>query len=193
MNTKIKSYKNFITPEECENVINIAKPILTNTTVIGSEYDEGGKKYRVADGVFIYPGQYELIDNIKKRIAELSKYPIENQEAFHVICYPPGGYYVAHHDFFHPANNDLYMNEIKKGGQRTETWLLYLNDYFEGGETRFPREHEVVVPETGMIVNWNNILETGALNYDSLHSGEPIISGQKWVATIWVRESTHTY
>jgi len=191
MTTNIHTYKNFLTPEECNKIIDIAKPLLTNTTVMGSEYDSRGDKYRIADGVFIYPNEYTIIDEIKKRVSEISKYPIENQEAFHVICYPPGGYYVAHHDFFHPANDELYTKEIKRGGQRVETWLLYLNDYFEGGETRFPREHEVIVPETGMIINWNNLLEHGGLNYDSLHTGEPVISGQKWVATIWVRESAH--
>jgi prolyl 4-hydroxylase len=191
MNTKITKYKNFLTKEECQAVINTGKPIITNTTVIGSEHDGSGKKYRIADGVFVYQNEYELIDEITKKISTLSKYPIENQEAFHIICYPPGGYYVQHHDFFHPANTDEYNNEIKRGGQRAETWLLYLNDDFEGGETRFPREHEVIVPEAGMLIHWNNLLETGGLNYDSLHSGEPIISGQKWAATIWVRESKH--
>jgi prolyl 4-hydroxylase len=58
--------------------------------------------------------------------------PVENGELLQVLRYEPGQYYKAHHDYFADEFN------LKRGGQRVATMLMYLSDGVEGGETFFP-------------------------------------------------------
>jgi prolyl 4-hydroxylase len=120
-------------------------------------------------------------------ISSMINIPIENMEGTHVVKYQIGGEYKGHHDFFHPGEG-YYENEIKRGGQRTKTALVYLNDDFTGGETEFPNISRMIKPLKGKLVIWDNMNDAGQLNYDSFHAGLPVISGVKYIAVIWIRE-----
>jgi prolyl 4-hydroxylase len=180
--TKFISYTDFLTPEVCSVIIELAKPELEKLRTLGRKQTGG----RIGDGTWLY-GDDDPIKSIREAIADLSGLPIENQEGFHVIRYLPGGKYDAHYDYFEPGK-DYYNRVMKYGGQRVQTWIMYLNDDFEGGETDFPEENVTIVPEKGMLVGWNNIDGPGKLNHKSKHAGLPVLSGEKWIAVIWVNE-----
>ena len=36
---------------------------------------------------------------------------------------------------------------------------------------------------------WTNLNENGSLDYDSKHAGLPVLSGEKWIAIVWVRQN----
>jgi hypothetical protein len=65
-----------------------------------------------------------------------------------------------------------------------------LNDDFTGGETEFPKKDTSVTPQTGRLLIWRNLNEDGTLDYDSLHAGLPVLSGEKNIAIVWVRENS---
>lgn len=146
--------------------------------------------YRVADGCWLSDSLPET-EFIKTKIAEVSKYPIENQEGLHIVRYKSGGKYDPHFDYF-VEGESYYEEMMSRGGQRGESWLVYLNDDFEGGETEFPNEGFKIQPKKGLLVAWRNLLETGEVNSLSLHAGLPVTSGEKWIAIIWVREQKFT-
>ncbi len=75
--------------------------------------------------------------------------------------------------------------------QRTATILMYLNDDFVGGETRFPHFEDLKIrPEKGKAVFfWVSDPATGYVFEKSLHGGDPVQQGEKWIATQWVRRS----
>ena len=56
----------------------------------------------------------------------------ENAESIQVLRYEIGQKYDAHFDYFHDKKN------VKRGGQRIATVLMYLTDVKKGGETVFP-------------------------------------------------------
>jgi prolyl 4-hydroxylase len=56
----------------------------------------------------------------------------ENAESMQVLHYEIGEKYDAHFDYFHDKNN------LKLGGHRIATVLMYLSDVKKGGETVFP-------------------------------------------------------
>ena len=188
MKTNFYQEKNFLTKEECDSVIQKALPFLQNSLVTG-QYDYDAftqKKFRISEEAhFHLRDDDDVTKKIRDRIEQLSGLPKENQESICVIHYTEGGYFSPHYDYFghDGAETDL-------SNQRLYTFLLYLNDDFAGGITEFPKEEYKIIPETGRLVSWNNVLDgTTDLNPNSLHSSTDIISGEKWIATIWVREN----
>lgn len=119
-------------------------------------------------------------------IADVTGLPRENQELIHILRYNIGEEYKPHEDFFHPGT-DYFSEQIKRGGQRIYSVIIYLNEVEKGGETYFPRVNISVKPETGKVLIWKNVIGN-LLNFNSKHAGLPVIAGEKWIAIKWVRE-----
>jgi prolyl 4-hydroxylase len=108
-------------------------------------------------------------------------------ESLQVVRYQTGEEYTAHHDFVYPPTFSRYQPT------RFATLLLYLNDDFEGGQTVFPRAvnaqyHEgiTVEPQKGKAILFYNMLADGNMDDLSQHSGQPVESGEKFLANLWV-------
>jgi len=172
----------FASESECESIIEYAKNSLSKLYTLTPDRSDG----RIADGTWLDNSLPE-VHKIRKKVADVSGLPMENQEGFHVIRYIPGGRYDAHHDFFKP-DEEYFPSEMSRGGQRLQSWILYLNDNYVGGGTDFPREGFTITPRKGLLVGWNDTLGKGVLNWDSHHAGLPVESGEKWIAVIWIRE-----
>jgi prolyl 4-hydroxylase len=68
---------------------------------------------------------------------------------------------------------------------------MYLNDVEEGGETYFPKLNFSVAPKKGMAVYFEYFYDNHHLNELTLHGGSPIIDGEKWAATQWMRRKRY--
>ncbi|KAG6467346.1 hypothetical protein ZIOFF_074819 [Zingiber officinale] len=108
---------------------------------------------------------------VEKRIAIFTQVPQENAEPLYVIRYQPTEYYLIHHDY-------LPEDALGKGGQRVATMLMYLSNVVEGGETYFPLDLATAAVE-GL---------NGKVDPKSLHSGCPVLKGEKWTATSWMSQ-----
>lgn len=179
----ISEFKNVISINECNELIELSKNKLTHANTLG----ENIKDYRTADNTWLFE-KTDLTEKIQNIVSEKTNLPIENQEVIHIVKYNIGGEYKEHHDFFHP-NTDYFEENIQRGGQRIYSCLFYLNDNFMGGETDFPKVNHKVKPEVGKLVMWKNLNDDLSLNYNSLHAGLPIIEGEKWICIVWVREN----
>jgi prolyl 4-hydroxylase len=65
--------------------------------------------------------------------------------------------------------------------------MVYLNDVEEGGATEFPYIDFVSRPERGSLLVWNNISPDGEPNIMTLHAGNPVVRGTKYIITKWYR------
>lgn len=72
-------------------------------------------------------------------------------------------------------------------GQRILTFLLYLNDDFEGGETEFPLAGIRHKGKKGDALFFWNVHPDGRLDRQTLHAGLPPGIGEKWLLSQWVR------
>jgi prolyl 4-hydroxylase len=178
----IHEFKNILSVDECNELIQLSKNKLTEATTLGTKI----KDYRVAENTWLFE-KTDLTDKIKNIVLDKTGLPIDYQEGIHIVKYNIGGEYKEHHDFFHP-NTDYYKSQIRKGGQRIYSCLFYLNDDFKGGETDFPKVKYKVEPELGKLIIWKNLNDDLSINLKSLHAGLPVISGEKWICVIWVRE-----
>jgi prolyl 4-hydroxylase len=182
-NSILKEISRFISDEESNKLIELAEVDLQKMTVLG---ENSPNDYRIAQGTWL-PNDLEPMKNIRDRISKIINIPVENMEASHIVKYDVGGEYKTHHDFFH-LNTDYLESELQRGGQRTHTALIYLNDNFEGGETEFPKLNQIIKPQKNKLVIWKNLKDNGDLNMDSLHAGLPVKLGSKYILVIWIRE-----
>ncbi|MEY8876081.1 MAG: 2OG-Fe(II) oxygenase [Leptothrix sp. (in: b-proteobacteria)] len=176
----------FLSDAECDALVALAQPRLVRSETVdnttgGSEVNEA----RTSEGMFFNRGEHALIQAIEARIAALLDWPLENGEGLQVLHYRPGAQYKPHHDYFDPAQAGT-PNILKRGGQRVATLVMYLNTPERGGGTTFPDVQLEVAPIKGNAVFFS---------YDrphpstlTLHGGAPVLAGEKWVATKWLRE-----
>jgi prolyl 4-hydroxylase len=99
------------------------------------------------------------------------------------VQYSEGGLFLPHYD----ACDHHCERMDGKDGPRILTVLIYLNDNFEGGETSFPEIGKQVKPEKGKAVVFSNVDKYGRIIKQSLHGGQPVVSGKKWIANKWIR------
>jgi prolyl 4-hydroxylase len=175
----------FLSPQECEALMALAQPRLARSeTVInetgGSEVNEA----RTSQGMFFERQENELCARIEARISALLQWPLGNGEGIQVLRYLPGAQYRPHYDFFDPAQAGA-ANILRRGGQRVATVLMYLNTPASGGATTFPQAGLQVQAVAGHAVFFSYPEpHAGSM---SLHAGMPVASGEKWVATKWLR------
>ncbi|KZV39593.1 putative prolyl 4-hydroxylase 3 [Dorcoceras hygrometricum] len=119
--------------EECEYLINLARPHMKKSTVVDSKTGKSkDSRVRTSSGMFLRRGQDKIIRTIEKRIADYTFIPAEHGEGLQVLHYEVGQKYEPHYDYFLDEFN------TKNGGQRIATVLMYLSDVEDGGETIFP-------------------------------------------------------
>jgi hypothetical protein len=101
--------------------------------------------------------------------------------------YAVGQEFRPHHDFLDP-NQPGTAADLARRGQRVATFLIFLNDDFEGGETAFPKAGISHRGRTGDALFFANITPDGAPDPLTLHAGKPPTSGEKWIFSQWIRD-----
>ena len=178
----LKEYDGFLNEEQCRIIISIGEPEMKKAEVLGEDQND----FRIADTMFFDPN-LKALKRIREVIAKQTGIPVENQEAVSIIRYTAGGIFQAHHDCFSPSA-DYFEKAMEQGGQRVKTCLIYLNENFEGGQTEFPNMNYRVTPKTGKLIYWDNIDRDGNIIPESLHAGLSVVSGVKYLLSIWIRE-----
>ena len=178
-----------LSDEECDALVELAASRLRrSTTVDMSTGDDQVHADRTSRGMFFERGENALCARIEARIARLLDWPLECGERLQVLHYPPGAEYKPHYDYFEP---DSIGGEVmlRRGGQRVATVVMYLNTPRRGGATVFPDAHLEVGAVKGNAVFFS--YDRAHPMTRTLHGGAPVVEGEKWVATKWLRERRH--
>ena len=101
--------------------------------------------------------------------------------------YDVGQEFKPHCDYFNRGGQD-WDKYCSVAGQRTWTFMVYLNEVEAGGATRFKAVGKTVQPETGKLLCWNNMRPDGRENPNTIHHGMKVRKGVKYVITKWYRE-----
>ncbi|MGX7953030.1 prolyl hydroxylase family protein [Tsuneonella sp. HG249] len=101
--------------------------------------------------------------------------------------YDIGQEFKSHTDYFEPTGADFHRY-CSVAGQRTWTFMVYLNEVEAGGGTRLNVPGKIVQPEAGKLLAWNNRRPDGRPNPSTLHQGMKVRKGVKYVITKWYRE-----
>jgi len=123
---------------------------------------------------------------LQVRMALTCGYPPQHFEAPMVLHYDVGEQITPHFDFI-DVNAPDYEQQIREQGQRMITFLLYLNDAYEGGETTFPELGLANRGHSGDGLYFVNAHADGQPDRRMLHTGSPPTSGEKWIVSQFVR------
>jgi prolyl 4-hydroxylase len=93
------------------------------------------------------------------------------------VRYEEGQYFEAHYDWYPPYEGEQ---------ARTYTAIIYLNDDFEGGYTKFPKMQLTLTPRAGAMVYWDN-QDRGRQDKMMLHEGSRVTGGTKYILTKFFR------
>lgn len=127
-----------------------------------------------------------FISSLQKRIDDLLGIDPANGERIEGQRYLAGQEFTPHTDWF-PPGSSVGNHERKFGGQRAFTAMAYLNAVEEGGETDFPHLDIAIEPRPGTLLVWNNTDENGLPNPYTVHAGNPVARGVKYIITKWYR------
>ena len=189
---RVVLFADLLAAEECEELISISRGKLERSNVV----DRRTGRYerhpdRTSEGTYFRRAENELITRIEARIAALTQCPIERGEPIQILHYGPGTEYKPHFDYFDPADPGN-RQVLAIGGQRVGTLIMYLNNVQAGGSTVFPEIGLDVLPRRGNAVFFAYSDEAGRLDARTLHGGSPVGSGEKWIATKWMRQRAYT-
>jgi len=163
--------------EECKTLIQLSKDLLQRSK-IGSTKEVSD--IRTSSGAFLTDVKNNILTRVEKRVSAIMGIPIEHGEGLHILNYKPGQEYKEHLDYFAPTSKAAKNNRIS-------TLVLYLNDVEEGGTTFFSKLNLTVCPQKGMAVYFEYFYNDPILNELTLHAGAPVVKGEKWIATQWMR------
>jgi prolyl 4-hydroxylase len=176
-----------LSDDECQQLIELARPRLARSTVVDPLTGvNAAADYRNSEGMFFRLAESSFISKLDQRISLLMNAPVENGEGLQILRYGPGGHSAPHFDFLLPSNT---ANEasLARSGQRMSTLIVYLNDVPQGGATAFPEIGLSVTPRRGNAVYFEYSNSRQQLDGKSLHAGAPVIEGEKWAMTKWMR------
>lgn len=170
--------ENFISESERRHIINKASSKLETSTISTSKTVD--EKIRKSETAWI-GREDDIVRGIMERCLKYTDRPIRNCEKLQVVRYKPGGHYKPHQDAFKGDEN-----------MRMYTFILALNDGYEGGETVFPKLNKSYKLKAGDALFFDTLDNYNFLTSKALHGGKPVKSGDKWICNLWVRKYPYT-
>ena len=205
-------FDNFLAAEECAELMSIAEPDLRRSRVTDGKLSDG----RTSSSTFLTGAKQDepIVRTVERRVLRAVKSAgriaarraeergragghacaLSGAEPMQVVKYDEGQMYTAHYD-------------NKQGCvRRAATFMMYLSDVDAGGATHFPKATPTTVrdfagasadagarrggvriwPKRGRAVCFWSV-RAGVEDPRSLHEAEPIVAGEKWIATKWLQ------
>ena len=176
-------YQNFLTLPECAGLV---ARIDANRKPSGLLSVTDDAEFRTSESCDLDRWD-PFVMAIDQRICDLMGMKPRQGETLQGQRYAVGQQFKAHHDYFH-VSESYWLDERKRGGQRSWTAMIYLDEPEAGGETWFRSAGLQVTPRTAMLLAWNNMDKKGMPNAQALHESVPVTAGAKNIVTKWYRE-----
>ena len=185
---QVQVFEGFANPAVCDWIIGRARGRLTRARVYDAIHAQDivstTRTNSVANSSLASVELLDLLLQVKMSVA--CKQPMRNMEAPAVLHYAVDEANRDHYDFVDPETPD-YAQEIARNGQRVVTFLVYLNDDYDGGETNFPRLGFSHKGRRGEGLFFVNALPDMQPDLRMLHSGQPPTRGEKWIVSQFIR------
>ena len=183
---RIWTAEKFATPELCEWLVNRARdrfnPALMRdpTTGVAEALDSrtcSDFAFDVLDG-----GLVMLLLRIK--ISNTTSIPVPHMEPPQIFHYSVGEEIKAHHDFLFDGET-AYGPDRSYTGDRLATFLMYLNDGYEGGELEFPHVGYRYKGRIGDGIFFASHRDKKP-DPTSLHGATAVTRGEKFILSQWI-------
>ena len=182
-------FENLFTEMECNAIIELQKNDNKRSTVgssTGAKVDEKRLSFSTYFELVEPELVPEIIQQVKKKILSVMSIPAQYSESIQGQWYQENGFYNDHYDAHHD-----YHQFVGHQGNRTWTCMVTLNEVVEGGGTYFPKLDVSFTPKIGQALIWYNLDENGLANPLTLHTGQLIKKGEKFIITQWFHQCTN--
>jgi len=166
--------KGFLSDEEREYIIKKAEKNL-KPSMISSDF-KLDEKVRKSETAWLEKDD-PVVNSVIQRCLKFTDRPFVNCEKLQVLRYEPGGFYDPHQDAFKNEKNP-----------RMYTFILALNDEYDGGETVFPNLGKSYKLEKGDALFFDTLDNYEMITSKALHGGKRVKSGEKWICNLWVHK-----
>jgi prolyl 4-hydroxylase len=175
--------EDFMGEKMCDQVAGLIRHHLKPSPLAGETKDAN---YRNSRTCFLNDLRSPVVEEVNQRICKTMGISPEYGEAIQVQHYDVGQQFKAHCDYF--TANSAYEQNGPEFGNRTWSFMVYLNDGMTGGGTKFHAINQTFAPRKGRALFWANLFMDRKPNPNTMHSGEPVASGTKIIITKWFRE-----
>uniref|UniRef100_K3WQW1 Fe2OG dioxygenase domain-containing protein n=1 Tax=Globisporangium ultimum (strain ATCC 200006 / CBS 805.95 / DAOM BR144) TaxID=431595 RepID=K3WQW1_GLOUD len=196
----------FLKDEEIDVILDLSMEHLapSGVSLIDGHENRPATDWRTSTTYFLSSSKHQLVRDIDRRTADITKVPISHQEDVQVLRYEKTQKYDHHMDYF---GVDQYQNspdilEMINHGYKNRmiTVFWYMSDVAKGGHTIFPRAGGApqptvmndcskglkVPPRKRKVIIFYSMLPTGEGDPMSLHGGCPVEEGTKYSGNKWV-------
>ena len=173
----------FLSADLCEELIRLIDLDRRPSTLADYNGDDAFRTSETCD----LNAQDAAVAKVEHMLAELTGIDPAYGEPLQGQRYEVGQEFKQHTDWFNPDGAD-WEKFCSVSGQRTWTFMAYLNTVEAGGATRFKTIGKTVQPEMGKLIGWNNRKPDGSGNVNTLHHAMKVRKGLKYVITKWYRE-----
>jgi prolyl 4-hydroxylase len=186
---RIRHFPGFAPAAVCDWIVDRVRTKLAPALVWNSKSESGtADPIRSNSAVELRLTEMDVVIAVlRARISAATRLPEPIFETPQAMHYAVGQQFRLHHDYLDPAV-PAHVPDLKRRGQRIATFLLYLNDDFEGGETAFPAAGISFRGAKGDALFFSNVSRNGEPDPRSMHVGCPPTSGEKWILSQWIRD-----
>ncbi len=180
-----------LSADECRLLIALARPVLQPSRAIDLET---GKpiplSLRTMSDVTFDPVAEDLsLRMVQQRMATAAGVEFFRAESLRVMRQEAGDEVLPPVGDYLPPGSGHPGSHV--AGNRAHTICVYLNQPEAGGEIQFPAAGFNVKTQTARAVIFDNLQADGSPDLDSQHSALPVKRGEKWLATLWLREGRY--
>jgi hypothetical protein len=185
---RIATVEGIASPELCDWLIERARPHLTRAEV----YDHDTGRQRVEQArtntacYFLWEASDLLLMMLRARMAQAAELSVYAMESTAVLHYTVGEEFLPHFDFL-DVNQPGPAKDVEGRGQRVLTFLIALNDDYEGGQTDFPEIGKRWKGSKGNGLFFWNVEPDGTPDRLTRHAGLAPTRGEKWLLSQWIR------
>ena len=181
-------WENFLPAETCDAIVDATNTLLRKSTITTPDDATGyDPMFRTSETCFLDQTGSPIAMEVDEKICAVLGISKSWSEGIQAQKYSVGQEFKAHTDYFEPGS-DEYKQFCTEAGQRTWTFMIYLNEGCEGGATRFRKINKQFFPKKGRAVAWNSMTPHGDPNPMSIHHATKVKEGEKYVITKWFRD-----
>lgn len=186
---RLRAVESFAPALACDWLVGRARHVMRPATVYdpatGAALENNVRTNSVAEFDIVQVDVVMLL--LRERIASITGLSPLAMEPVQVLHYAVGQQFAQHCDYLDPEIEG-HTRDMAVRGQRIATFLLYLNDDYEGGATAFPRVGLQHRGRKGDAFFFANVGLDHRPDPLTLHAGEPPTAGEKWLMSQWIRD-----
>lgn len=167
-------FHNFVSPDERHYIMDKARKVLKPSTV--STDNTIKRDVRQSETAWLSL-EDPKVRAIVERCLAMTDRPIDNCENLQVLRYEEGGFYKPHQDSIDGLDN-----------KRMYTFIIALNDGYQGGATVFPNIDRSYRLKAGDVLFFDTLDNYELITSKALHGGMPVNGGEKWICNLWVNK-----